>query len=822
MCPCKSLLNDLLGVWAFIDLGRTSVQNPPHMYGKFPSSLSLISLPLYCFFSAITILTSSALRADFRDDVDYTKLAAEYSGLPNGAGVRVLQVEYMRNGFWAPQMANDLADKNFTYLTPTFGGYSEHANEVARYLGRTSTSMTPGLMTWKNSEAVAFTGRGNLNGGRTLSPIAATWDIENHSWGGDDSLWCFDILYKEDYRIERDNIVSCVGVDNSSSMSQMLANGYNSIAVGVSSGNHPHTGTSLDTTGRMKPDLVGPASYTSYATPIVASSAALLIGEINRSPALSAARNSITIKALLLAGATKAEFPNWAHSSQQPLDRIFGAGEVNIYNSYKALVAGQQLPSNNTEVKVNGWDTNTTSSSGRRFYYFSVPAGKRMTLSAILNWNRHITPSADWLTMTPRLENLDLTLWRASSFSIGAVVSTSASTIDNVEHIYETSLLPGQYALEVVGAVNGEKYGLAWKSTLVDDGSVVAPPPPPAPPAPVPAPTPVPPPPAGPSAPSGSGIVPDSSFESVSVGVNNFNAFVYNPTVSGWTFLSSSGITGNNSGFTSSNSSAPDGTQVAFVQSQGSATVHVTLTSGTYQVTAKIANRSNWGGQQTVIVYVDDREVGRFATGTWYVAAATNTFSVADGAHDIRFAGQSTADATLFIDQVSVVSQGTNSLMVRNSGFENSDVGANDFYSFRYNPATVAGTQDWKFEGFSGITGNNSGFTFNNPSAPEGKQVGFVQMTGVVSQTVSFPTGGWYQLSVLAAQRGSFNAADQVVQVYLDDNYIGTLNPHSSTFQNFSFPLPTVGGAHVLFFRGTATSDCTLLIDRVVIQPPTS
>lgn len=822
MLRCKSLLNDPLWVWAFIDLGRTCVQYPPHMYGKFPSSISPISLPLYCIFSAIHVLTFSALRADFRDDTDYTKLAAEYSGLPNGSGVRVLQVEYMRYGFWAPQMANDLGDKNFTYLTSTFGGYSEHANEVARYLGRTSSSMTPGLMAWKTSEAVSFTGRGNLNGGRTLAPVAATWDIENHSWGGDDALWSLDILYKEDYRIERDNIVSCVGVDNAASMSQMMANGYNSIAVGVSSGNHPHTGTSFDTTGRGKPDLVAPASYTSYATPIVASGAALLIGEINRSPALSAARSSMAIKALLLAGATKAEFPGWSHSPQQPLDRIFGAGEVNIYNSYKALVAGQQLASNNSEVTLDGWDSNATSSSGRRLYYFSVPAGKRMSLSAILTWNRHITPSSDWLSMTPRLENLDLKLWRASAFSIGAAVSTSASTIDNVEHIYETTLLAGQYALEVVGAVNGEKYGLAWKSTLTNDGSVTTPPPAPPPPAPAPAPSPTPAPPPGPTAPSGSGVVPDGSFESISVGVNNPTAFLYNPTIAGWTFLGGAGITGNNSGFTAGNSAAPDGTQVAFVQAQGSATVHVTLTSGTYQVTAKIANRSNWGAQQTVIVYVDDREVGRFSTGTWYSAAATNSFSVADGAHDIRFAGQSTVDATLFLDQVNVVSQGTNSLMVRSSGFENPDVGGNDFYSFRYIPSTASGTQDWTFAGFSGITGNNSGFTFNNPGAPEGKQVAFVQMTGTVSQTISFPTGGWYQLSVMAAQRGSFNAGEQSVQVYLDDNYIGTLNPHSGTFQNYTMPLPTVGGAHVLIFRGTATSDCTMLIDRVVILPPTS
>lgn len=784
------------------------------MYGKYPYYSLALSLPKYCLIVAIAGLVAPVARADFRDTVDYTKLKAEYgASLPNGAGVRVLQVEYMRNGFWAPQQANDLSDKAFNYISSTFGGYSEHANEVARQLARTSTSLTPGLTAWKASEAVSFTGRGNLNAGRTLTPAIATWDIENHSWAGDDSLSALDILYKQDYRIERDNIISCVAVDNGSKMSQLIANGYNSIAVGVSSGNHPQTGTSLDTTGRTKPDLVAPASYTSYATPIVASSAALLVSEINRTPRLAAARESTVIKALLMAGATKSELSNWTHTTQRPLDRTFGAGEVNIYNSYKTLMAGEQSPSSSSEVKAVGWDSNATSTGVRRLYFFSVPSGMKMGLSAILTWNRHITPSADWFTMKPRLENLDLKLWQASGFTVTSVVTTSASTIDNVEHIYETSLQPGRYALEVVSAANGEKYGMAWRSTLTATGTVTYTGPEAAPPsAPAPAPT--------PTAPTANGVVPDSGFELVRVGINSTSAYVYRPSIAGWTYTGNAGIAGNNSGFTAANSAAPGGTQVAFVQSQGSATVRVSLAAGTYRVNAKIANRANWGGQQTVIVYVDDREVGRFTAGTGYASAATNSFTVASGTHAIRFAGQTTADSTLLIDQVSVVSQSTTSPIVQTSGFENPDVGANSFNSFRYAPATVPGTQNWKFEGNAGVSGNNSGFTFSNPVAPEGDQVAFIQKKGVISQTVSFPTGGWYQLSVSAAQRGNFNAAEQVVEVYLGSNYVGTINSHSKVFQTFTMSVPTVGGTQVLSFKGLATADSTLLIDRVVIQLP--
>lgn len=449
---------------------------------------------------ASTLALASALHADFRDDIDFTKLKNEYgSGLPSIANVRLLQVEYIRNSVWAPWPLGDLAGKTFNYnvgrsVAPTSSAqYSDHANYVAQYLAGPTESMTPELTTWSSSEAVAFTYPGNLNAGRALSPIAATWDIENHSWGGNDALWSMQILAREDYRIERDNIVSCVGVDNGSTMSQMLANGYNSIAVGVSNGNHPHTGTTMDTTGRMKPDLVAPADYTSYATPIVTSASMILIAETQRTASLAAARNPMVIKALLMAGATKSQFSGWSHSPQHPLDTIYGAGQLNMYNTYKALVAGQHSASSSSEVATDGWDFNTATTSARRLYFFSVPAGKRMTISAILAWYRHETPDANNANWTPSMANLDLKLWNASNFTLGGLVDSSASTIDNVEHIYETTLLAGQYALEVVSNTNSEKYGLAWKSSSVDDASSVAPTPAPtAVPTVTPTPTPVP------------------------------------------------------------------------------------------------------------------------------------------------------------------------------------------------------------------------------------------------------------------------------------------------------------------------------------------
>ncbi|PTY05426.1 hypothetical protein DB347_13675, partial [Opitutaceae bacterium EW11] len=415
-------------------------------------------------------------RADFKDDIGFTKLKGEYgASLPDGSGVRLVQVEYIRNSSWAPQITGYLAGKTVTYLS-TYNSTvaSSHAYEVAGYLLGSGQSMTSAISSWKASEAWAFMGRGNLNGGRNLAPSVASWDVENHSWGGTDIIGGLNMLLKEDYRIERDNVIACVGVDNGSTLSMVVANTYNAIAVGTATGGNPACGTTFDTVGRMKPDLVGTATWTSYTTPMVSSSAMILVGETNRTPALAEARSSLVIKALLMAGATKSQFPNWSHSPQRPLDPTFGAGQLNIYNSYKALVAGKQASSLSSQVGLNGWDVNSTSTSGRKLYFFSVPAGKRMTLSAVLTWYRHVVPDALW-NVTSRLENLDLTLWHAAGYQLGGQVSKSASTIDNVEHVYETTLLAGQYALEVNASVAGEKYGIAWKSTLVDDPNSVAP-----------------------------------------------------------------------------------------------------------------------------------------------------------------------------------------------------------------------------------------------------------------------------------------------------------------------------------------------------------
>jgi len=310
----------------------------------------------------------------------------------------------------------------------------------------------------------------------------------------------------------------------------------------------------------------------------------------------------------------------------------------------------------------------------------------------------------------------------------------------------------------------------------------------------------------------------DTSFESINVGSNSYTAFAYDPAGSAWSFAGSSGITGNSSGFTSGAPNAPDGSQVAFVQSTGSITQDVYLQTGTYAISALVANRV-WGGQQTVMVYVDGWLAGTFNGGTTYSQATSNYFNVTAGVYTISFVGVATNDSTLFLDKISLTSASTG-VSVGNSGFESPNVGSYYYLAFQYNPTTVAGSQDWTFKGYSGIAGNGSGFTVGSSNAPEGGQVAFLQSNGSdMAQSLSFPVSGNYTLSLSTAQRGNWNVASQQAYVYLDGNFIGSISPSSATFQTTTISFSASQGSHRLSFTSVVGGDSTLFLDRISITP---
>jgi hypothetical protein len=151
-------------------------------------------------------------------------------------------------------------------------------------------------------------------------------------------------------------------------------------------------------------------------------------------------------------------------------------------------------------------------------------------------------------------------------------------------------------------------------------------------------------------------------FETPSLG-----NYQYNPSGAGWTFTANSGangsgITANNSAFTTGNPIAPQGTQVAFLQGTGSIsqTLIGLIAGALYQVTFTAAQRNHIYGQQvgqTWQLKLDGATIGTYAppeSATNYMTYTASFSPTASGNHALAFVGSNAngGDNTVFIDNV--------------------------------------------------------------------------------------------------------------------------------------------------------------------------
>jgi hypothetical protein len=202
---------------------------------------------------------------------------------------------------------------------------------------------------------------------------------------------------------------------------------------------------------------------------MVASAAALL----HEVAAGTDAAKSETMRAVLMAGATKEEFVGWDRTTTRPIDDVFGAGELNVYNSYQILQAGEfdgSLATPTFSVGLTGWDyVSAITPADTMYYNFDVAAGQMLDkLSISLNWNLEVIdtdPSALVFNAETHLANLSMRLFNSSDSFLGSLVDASLSPVDNVEHIYISGLSAGTYTLQI-NTDRTTDYGLAWRSSL--------------------------------------------------------------------------------------------------------------------------------------------------------------------------------------------------------------------------------------------------------------------------------------------------------------------------------------------------------------------
>lgn len=419
------------------------------------------------------MLFPASVRADYKDDIGYTALQLQLGvNIPTGDGVTVAQVEADADSSSAIAYLPDTADSSFSLdnisNATTSGAYtsssiSTHATMVGKLIYG-SEAIASGISSVSVYNANDWLVN-RLRYGVNAAPRTESKDIENHSWVGSTGSSTSDanILQRLDYSIQTDDFVAVVGVNNGTGAEQnLLSSAYNVIGVGVSSGNHSSDLTTIDGAGRLVVHLVVPVSTTSEATAVVSSASALLI-QTARSNSMTNGEKSETVKAVLMAGATKSEFSSWSRTTTQPLDATYGAGELNVQNSYNILVAGEQNANASTEVAATGWDYGTVSSSTEQTYRFTLQ--DESSLSVALTWNALVSASSGWTDLTTSLANLDLQLYTADGLSLGSLLDESLSTVDNVEYIWLENLAAGSYILVVKSASSSSTdYAIAWQT----------------------------------------------------------------------------------------------------------------------------------------------------------------------------------------------------------------------------------------------------------------------------------------------------------------------------------------------------------------------
>ncbi len=454
---------------------------------------------LFSIFLLTFTALSSQVNAAILQDIGFEALVAELgSSVPTGSGVTVSLVEARTtcSGTAGSDCYRPDPATTTTYIarsgSPT--GVSAHATGSAnRFYGSTSTS--PGISGIDVYAAGHWLEDGYLNSGLGISPKISSTQISSHSYIGVGATPAesLEILQRVDFIAEKDDHIIAVGMSNNSSNQPLNASAYNVIAVGRTDGAHPqgtvdvNTGTGpYNATTRSGADIVVPEGVTSHATPRVASAAALLVGYAQNNPTksdgtITTARNSSVInhaetseviKATLMAGASRstsnspgiANITDYRSSAGNQttngLDTRFGAGQLNIQNSYHILAAGEQ---NAGIVQTTGFDYNPVFAANSTASYSFTNSDDNVWFAASLVWNILFDDSeSSFVGSVGTLFDLDLKL-----FHEGSQVAFSTSTIDNTENIWY-QLTTGAYRFDVTSnGVFGHDYGLAWQTAPV-------------------------------------------------------------------------------------------------------------------------------------------------------------------------------------------------------------------------------------------------------------------------------------------------------------------------------------------------------------------
>jgi len=433
------------------------------------------------------LLLLGVARADYKEVIGWQDLQTLISSQMlngnqlNGSGLDVAMIEAHRGGtgqnFQPEYTHSELTGKPFELESADIGSTSNHATRVARsYIG--SQSIAPAVESI-GLYGLLFNGAGWLTGdylrtgaGFQNKPLVVDYKVMNHSWAGSVGGADQEVIFRTDWAVQNHGVVMVAGVPNESTESMnLLSSSFNTIKVGLHDGSHQSGAPGLFPNGRTVPDIVAPgavANFTSYAAPVVSAAATLLV-QAARSHTNTTeggiAENPIMVRAFLMGGARKDNLLNnavWDNSSTNNLDPVYGAGVLNVANSYRILDAGMQGPSTSSDVGLIGW--NFAQSGSTQHYFFEVPEGYFLNqFSAFMTWNLIVD---NQLNSASLATNLVLSLYSADGYTLVDLIDFSDSSGDmNHRLIYNPQLSEGRYAILIEGS-DSTDFGLTWNGEL--------------------------------------------------------------------------------------------------------------------------------------------------------------------------------------------------------------------------------------------------------------------------------------------------------------------------------------------------------------------
>jgi hypothetical protein len=414
---------------------------------------------------------------------------------------------------WMVDTTNaEFAGKTLTNVSGSPGASPHATSDGVEFYG-TAGSIAPGIADIAVYGASWWLGNNFLYRYGVRQPLSSTSRVASHSWaGGGVGALSNETLRRLDWVIENDDFIHVVA---QGSPSPLLASALNVIAVGNTDGAFVNGTVEVDPSdpndpyvaGRVHPNVVIPADNISLAAPRVAAAAALLVELGNSDPALSTdpsqtsytnrggvlvrnAERAEVIKAALMAGADRvtrnttsgnlALYRGAGYQSANGLDSRYGAGQINIYNSYHIIARGEQNsaedggPGSGTAPRGFDWDRYFGGSSGSNTtgtYALPVSATPRL-LTAALVWHLDIDGGTA-LNFDPDATLRDLALSVVDVTGAPVTVFTSQSTVDNTENAWRVVPANAQYMLQVSvgsGSAFDYDYAVAWQLMNDADG----------------------------------------------------------------------------------------------------------------------------------------------------------------------------------------------------------------------------------------------------------------------------------------------------------------------------------------------------------------